>query len=309
MDDSQKVLNALAARLTKVEMLLENNDVYAPPGAVSLADLSFGPEVQVQPDFNQFMQWDPQFASTVGQFDPFQFQATTDEERAENDGFTASQAAIDALYDRLEALETALSNGSKDTDQDDAQAAGQETGDDGLTGSQDPVAVALSGLGTMSLQNYNNVAITGGSISTLTNAATTWTFTTMALTASSTAALTGSSITLTTATGGSATNVAMTSNTITLTTSGSTTLIDSGSSVGLSNTSKTTSVSGSSINIGQNASSTYLNLGNSSGGTLSFFNAGGTTKQTITGSRGGNAALASLLTALQSHGLLTDSTT
>jgi hypothetical protein len=46
-----------------------------------------------------------------------------------------------------------------------------------------------------------------------------------------------------------------------------------------------------------------------SGGTLGFLGTGGVTKQTITGSRGGNAALASLLTALAAHGLITDSTT
>lgn len=46
-----------------------------------------------------------------------------------------------------------------------------------------------------------------------------------------------------------------------------------------------------------------------SGGTLGFLGTGGVTKQTITGSRGGNAALASLLSALAAHGLITDSTT
>jgi len=46
-----------------------------------------------------------------------------------------------------------------------------------------------------------------------------------------------------------------------------------------------------------------------SGGTLGFLGSPGTTKQTVTGSRGGNAALASLLTALAAHGLITDSTT
>jgi len=42
---------------------------------------------------------------------------------------------------------------------------------------------------------------------------------------------------------------------------------------------------------------------------VGFFASAGTTKQTITGSKGANAALASLLTALAAHGLLTDSTT
>jgi hypothetical protein len=40
---------------------------------------------------------------------------------------------------------------------------------------------------------------------------------------------------------------------------------------------------------------------------IAFFGAAGNTKQTVTGSRGGNAALASLLTALASYGLITDS--
>ena len=43
--------------------------------------------------------------------------------------------------------------------------------------------------------------------------------------------------------------------------------------------------------------------------TLGFFENAGATKQTVTGSRGGNAALASLLTALAAYGLLTDSST
>jgi hypothetical protein len=45
---------------------------------------------------------------------------------------------------------------------------------------------------------------------------------------------------------------------------------------------------------------------------LLFFSSGypgGATKQTVTGSRGGNAALASLLTALASYGLITNSST
>ncbi len=42
---------------------------------------------------------------------------------------------------------------------------------------------------------------------------------------------------------------------------------------------------------------------------LSFFSATGTGKPTITGSKGGNAALASLLTALAGFGLIVDSTT
>jgi len=46
-----------------------------------------------------------------------------------------------------------------------------------------------------------------------------------------------------------------------------------------------------------------------SNSTLGFFGAAAVSKPTVTGSRGGNAALASLLTALANLGLITDSTT
>ena len=45
------------------------------------------------------------------------------------------------------------------------------------------------------------------------------------------------------------------------------------------------------------------------GGGLGFYGSAGATKPTITGSRGGNAALASFLTQMASLGLLTDGTT
>jgi hypothetical protein len=42
---------------------------------------------------------------------------------------------------------------------------------------------------------------------------------------------------------------------------------------------------------------------------LAFFNGSPTAKQTVTGAKGGNAALASLLTALANYGLITDGST
>ena len=53
------------------------------------------------------------------------------------------------------------------------------------------------------------------------------------------------------------------------------------------------------IEIGANATGSYLG----------FHGTGAITKPTVTGSRGGNAALASLLTALANYGLITDSST
>ena len=52
---------------------------------------------------------------------------------------------------------------------------------------------------------------------------------------------------------------------------------------------------------------TYLTM--TQAGTLGFFGAGGITKPSVTGSRGGNAALASLLTALANLGLIFNDTT
>lgn len=51
----------------------------------------------------------------------------------------------------------------------------------------------------------------------------------------------------------------------------------------------------------------YINICGSSNSRLGFFGAGYSTRQTVTGSRGANAALASLLTALASYGLIIDS--
>ena len=48
---------------------------------------------------------------------------------------------------------------------------------------------------------------------------------------------------------------------------------------------------------------------NHDGSTVGFYNTSPASKQTVTGSRGGNAALASLLTALSTIGLVTDSST
>lgn len=44
-------------------------------------------------------------------------------------------------------------------------------------------------------------------------------------------------------------------------------------------------------------------------GNIGFYNTTPTTKQTVTGSRGGNVALASLLSALATYGLVIDSST
>lgn len=59
---------------------------------------------------------------------------------------------------------------------------------------------------------------------------------------------------------------------------------------------------------GDNVTPVAIHIG-FSGDTIGFFNHVPSAKPTVTGSRGGNAALASLLTALDGLGLITDSTT
>jgi len=74
--------------------------------------------------------------------------------------------------------------------------------------------------------------------------------------------------------------------------------------------------SGLMVNPDFNAASEFRVNANSSGVTfrvdnasIGFFQLGVATQQTVTGSRGGNAALASLLTGLAAYGLVVDSST
>lgn len=60
---------------------------------------------------------------------------------------------------------------------------------------------------------------------------------------------------------------------------------------------------------GTSGVATILDSGADIRSPIGFFSTTPTTKQTVTGSRGGNAALASLLTALAAYGLVTDSST
>jgi hypothetical protein len=83
---------------------------------------------------------------------------------------------------------------------------------------------------------------------------------------------------------------------------------------GLQFTSSTTGITSSGTNVSIVSGGAVSFLSGSGGnyfgpGALAFFNTGGASQHTVTGSRAGNAALASLLTALASYGLVVDSTT
>lgn len=199
---SLKQYNELAARLARLETLLESNDALSPPGAVTLADMDLGPGVDLSiPDYSQYLsqRTDPSIvwnAETLGASDQFMR-----DEQEQNYGFGPTDSTITDLMQRIQDLELFVAGGSKDTNQDGAEDAGAEVGDDGATGTGTPPAATASslglgtmaylssplglanggtsgttaatartglGLGTIATQDSNNVSITAGTISGMT---------------------------------------------------------------------------------------------------------------------------------------------
>lgn len=68
-------------------------------------------------------------------------------------------------------------------------------------------------------------------------------------------------------------------------------------------------IAGKGVTIKGIGSPANVGICRSSSDTLTFFQTGGALQRTVTGSRGGNAALASLLTGLAAYGLIIDSST
>lgn len=137
---ADKQYNELAARLARLETLLESNDALAPPGAVTLDDLDLGPALTFDvPTYDQYLQqaaepdirWDPE---SYG-FDSARYGDWQDQLQDENFGYGPSDSGIDAILARLANIETFLSGGSNDTNQSGALNAGQSIGGDGQTGS------------------------------------------------------------------------------------------------------------------------------------------------------------------------------
>lgn len=427
VDLAQRNYNELAARLARLETLLQDNDAYAPPGAVTLAELDLGPGLDFSvPTYDDYINrpdpniiWDPEATSTQ-----------LDEKLASNDSFVASDQAIIDLMARLLALETMLSGGSNDTNQSNAQGAGAGVGDDTFTGTGRaapptinqlttilgstslafaalPLSLANGGtagttastartnlgLGTLSIQDANSVAITGGTLTGMTgvtvsgttgvdsshaSAANTFAGTlsvgSLVSVADSSAtqfvygdvagsagtksriwmdggndsgtssnamyiygrgpayagdayikfspvATLGNAIGLATTGGGGpiqlvsagainitansgaqAFNIDFSTGNITLSAGSGSTVIDGTGNIVIGTTSTTELIlrtaNAGSVDIQSNAS-----------GMIGFFSTAGSVKRTVTGSRGGNAALASLLTQLAGYGLLIDSST
>lgn len=252
------------ARLSRLEALLENSDVFKAQGGTTYGGLQY-----------EGSQYNYNFESAE--------QQGVQQQLAQNYGFGPTDMAIFEMQQRIAELELLMSGGSNDTYQGAALDATQSIGDDGERGSgessQSPAEIAEElGLGSMAYQDSTGVSVSGGTVSGC------------FLSDSRTFSIVNS--------GG--TTVAIVG---TQSDGGYVILYDE--SGGNQATIQVTSGGGLDIN-GNNGTIVANSV---VGTTLGFYGSAGTAKPQVNGSRGGNAALTSLLTALAGLNLITDSTT
>ena len=101
-----KALNALAARVARIEALLENKDLFGPGGGATYGGLTY--------EGSQF--------------------GGVEQQLVENYGFGANDATVFDLQQRIAELELLVAGGSNDTRQSDPLDATQSVGDDGSDG-------------------------------------------------------------------------------------------------------------------------------------------------------------------------------
>lgn len=113
-----KVINSMNARLSRLEALLENNDVFNAQGGTTYGGLQYeGSTFNIEaPNPDQ----------------PF---SGLDQQLANNYGFGPNDMVIAELQQRISELELLIAGGSNDTYQGDALDASQSVGDDGERGS------------------------------------------------------------------------------------------------------------------------------------------------------------------------------
>ena len=293
-----KIINSINARLARVEALLENQDTFGSGSGATYGGLNF-----------QGSEYNTEFGA---QITPDQIESmvrnTLAQELANNYGFGANDQTIAELQQRIAELELLVAGGSNDTNQGAALDAGAAVGDDASDGTGD----ANANLGTMADQDSDDVAITGGSITGIEDLAVV-----DGGTGASDASTARTNLGLGSMATQASTSVAVTGGTLEFLSdislnAGAAVAFVSGSTVG-SSISPTSGYIGLDLQGGSGQiilnDASGVAIQQSSSNPIGFFGSSGTSKANVTGSRGGNAALQSLLSALSSYGLITDSTT
>ncbi len=296
-----KVINSLNARLARIEALLENQDTFG-SGGTTYGGLNYeGSQFNMQLPESSFG------PAMIPEAMQLQMQSWLQEQLAENYGFGSNDQTIAELQQRISELELLVAGGSRDTNQGGALDAGASVGDDASDGTGD----ANANLGTMAEQDADAVAITGGTIEGIEDLAVV-----DGGTGASDASTARTNLGLGSMATQASTSVAITGGTIEFLSdislnAGAAIAFVSGATVG-SSISPTSGYIG--LDLQGNSGQIILNdasgvvVQQSSSNPIGFFGSSGTSKATVTGSRGGNAALQSLLSALSSYGLITDST-
>ena len=134
-----KQINALSARIARLETLLEDKDAFSTGGGTSAGEgfsyqgsqfggISFG---------DNYFQTQGQDGSGFGGIGN---EWNLDQQLEDNYGFGPTEATINELMGRIAELELLTAGGSRDTQQDGALNAGQDVGDDKGTGTGDASA-------------------------------------------------------------------------------------------------------------------------------------------------------------------------
>lgn len=136
---SEKEYNELAARLARLETLLQDNDAFKFPGDVTIKDLEFGPGLDFSLLPSETLQWDKPFEPEL-YYDWMQDQLQQNNGWGIIDGedgqdmWQMSESGNEEIMWRINNIETFLGGLNQDTDQSNATDWGTDIGDDGMTG-------------------------------------------------------------------------------------------------------------------------------------------------------------------------------
>ncbi len=118
-----KAINALSARVARIEALMEDNDVFKQQGVTTYGGLDYQGS-----QFGGIQFGDNYFQSPESQRSDYQ------QEQSDNYGFGPTESTVNDLMQRISELELLVAGGSNDTRQSEAQDADQTVVDDASQG-------------------------------------------------------------------------------------------------------------------------------------------------------------------------------